>query len=120
MARYIIQDEGTKGVKTAFKKYGALRVENDKVIGAIRFIGYRKYSWGEQVDIEFIGQIKARTGLKLEWMSSSVMDDKSRKVSKVKVNRFIKRCCFTDIKRHLGYFGVKIDDYSKITKVKWI
>lgn len=120
MARYIITDEGTKGVKTAFKKWGTLQIENNKVKGGVRFVGYRKYSWGEQIDIEFIGSIHARTGYKLEWMNSSIMEDKGRKVSKVKVNRFIKKHCLSDIQIYLGYFGVKIDDYSKITKLKWL
>ena len=120
MARYIIQNDETKGVKTAFKKYGTLQIENDKVKGGVRFIGYRKYSWGEQIDVEFIGKIQARTGHRLEWMDSSIMTDKGRRVSKVKVNRFIRRNLLPDVKRHIAYFGVKIDDYSKITKIKWL
>lgn len=120
MARYIIQDGETKGVKTAFKKYGTLHIDNDKIKGGVRLIGYRKYTWGEQIDVEFIGKIRARTGLKLEWMDSSIMKDAGTKVSKVKVNRFIRRNIHIDVKRHIAYFGVKIDDYNKITKVKWL
>lgn len=121
MARYIITDEETKGVKKALPKYGSIHIENDKIKGGLRVVGYRKYSWGEQVDIEFIGQIKVRYDWrKTQWFDSSVMNDKSKTVSKVKINRFIKRNCLVDLQRNLRYFGVNITDYTKITKVKWL
>jgi hypothetical protein len=120
MARYIIQNEEVKGIKKALPKFGSIQIDTLKIKGGIRIIGYRKYSWGDQVDIEFIGKIHARANHRLEWLDSSIMEDKSVKVSKVKVNRFIKRICLTDIKHRLNYFGIRIDDYSQITKVKWL
>jgi hypothetical protein len=53
-------------------------------------------------------------------MNSSIITDKSKKVSKIKVNRFIKKASLAEIKRQMNYFGVKINDYTFIKKLKWI
>jgi len=47
------------------------------------------------------------------------MNNKDMKVSKVKVNRFIKRCCLNELKQRLNYFDIRINEYSQITKIKW-
>lgn len=121
MARYIIQDEQTKGIKKALPKFGTLHIDSEKIKGGIRVVGYRKYSWGEQVDVEFIGKIYARVKWgKMEWFDSSIMTNKDVKVSKVRVNRLIRRCLLNDVKHRLNYFGVNINEISQITKLKWL
>jgi hypothetical protein len=119
MARYITDIEVTKSVKKALSKYGYLNIIHEKLKGSVKVVGYRKYSWGDEIDIEFTGKIHARVSYNLEWFDASVMGDKNRKISKVKVNRFIKRCCLKDIKIYLNYFGIRIDEYSQIKKIKW-
>jgi hypothetical protein len=121
MARYIIQNEETKAIKKVLPKFGSLQINNSKIKGGVRIIGYRKYSWGEQVDIEFIGKIYARvTWGKMEWFDSSIMNNKDVKVSKVKVNRLIRRNLLNDVKLRLNYFGININEHSQITKLKWL
>jgi hypothetical protein len=120
MARYVTDIETTKSVKKALNKYGSLDIFHEKAKGSVKVIGYRKYSWGDEIDIEFTGKVHARVSWgKLEWFGHSVLDDKNKRVSKVKVNRFIKRCCLQDIKIHMNYFGIRIDQYSQIKKIKW-
>lgn len=121
MGRYVIQNEGTKGLKKLLPKYGSVSINGDKIKGTVKVIGYRKYSYTEEIDIEFTGKIHARvTWGKLEWFESSLLNDKSKKVSKVKINRFIKKTCLREVKMYLNYFGIKLDDYSQIKKVNWI
>jgi len=120
MARYTIDTDLTKSVKKVLSKYGTLTIDGEKIKGTIKVYGYRKYTWGEQVDIQFTGSIKARLKWgKLEWLDASIMNNKDMKVSKVKVNRFIKRCCLNELKQRLNYFDIRINEYSQITKIKW-
>jgi hypothetical protein len=120
IARYVTYIETTKSVKKALNKYGYVDILHEKVKGSVKVIGYRKYSWGDEIDIEFTGKIYARVSWgKLEWFGHSILDNKNNIVSKVKVNRFIKRCCLRDIRIHMNYFGIRIDQYSQIKKIKW-
>jgi hypothetical protein len=121
MGRYVIQNETTKGLKKLMPKYGSITVDTDKIKGSVKVIGYRKYSYTEEIDIEFTGKIRARVSWgKLEWFDSSLLSDNKKKVSKVKINRFIKKTCLLEVKTYLNYFGVKIEDYFQIKKTKWI
>ena len=118
MARYITDIETKKSIKKALARYGSVDIHNEKVKGTVNIIGYRKYSWGDEIDIEFTGKVHARVSYKLEWFDASVMEDKGKHISKVKVNRFIKRCCLREVKIHMNYFGIRIDEYSQIKKIK--
>ena len=119
---YVIKDNETKGVKKALPKYGSFSVKNEKISGKIEIIGYRKYSWGEEVDVRFTGKIYVRfnNSHTFSWMDASIISDKSKNVSKIKVNRFIKRYSFTDIKTRMNYFGVNVRGWDMIKKIKWI
>ena len=52
MGRYVIQNETTKGLKKLMPKYGSITVDTDKIKGSVKVIGYRKYSYTEEIDIE--------------------------------------------------------------------
>jgi hypothetical protein len=121
MGRYVIQNETTKGLKKLMPKYGSITVNTDKIKGSVKVVGYRKYTHSEEIDIEFTGKINARVSWgKLKWFDSSLLSDKGKRVSKVKINRFIKKTCLSEVKIYLNYFGVKLEDYSQIKKTKWI
>ena len=121
MGRYVIKNSNTLGIKKLLSKYGSISIQTDKLEGNLKVVGYRKYLLYEEIDVEFSGKIKAIvTRGKLEWMNSSIITDKSKKVSKIKVNRFIKKASLAEIKRQMNYFGVKINDYTFIKKLKWI
>lgn len=121
MGRYVIQNETTKGIKKLLPKYGSVSIEDEKLKGSVQVIGYRKYTHYEEIDIQFTGQILARISReKLQWFDSSILNDEHRRISKVKVNRFIKRLCLREVRLHLNYFGINLKDYSQIKKINWI
>lgn len=119
MARYIIQDESIRGIKKMLTKYSSFKVNEDRVNGVIEVIGYRKYTWGEEIDIKFTGKIAAKRHItdELLWFESSILTEN---VSKIKINRLIKKSCFKILKQRMNYFDIKINDYSVIKKVKWV
>jgi hypothetical protein len=60
---------------------------------------------------------------KKQWYSSSIMGESSssgRRVSKIKVNRFLKRNMFFEVKTYLKYFDVDLVYYDLIKKINWI
>jgi hypothetical protein len=121
MGRYVITNSNTVGTKKMLAKYGSISIETEKLVGTLQVVGYRKYSHYEEVDVEFTGKIQARVKWgKLEWFDSSILTDKNRNVSKIKVNRFIKNVCYPTIKSQLNYFGVRINQFASIKKLKWI
>lgn len=121
MGRYVIQNETTKGLKKLLPKYGSITIDGDKLKGSVEVVGYRKYSYSEEIDIKFTGKIRARISWgKLEWFDSSILSDKQKRVSKVKINRFIKKVCLRDLKIYMNYFGIKLEDYTQIKKINWI
>lgn len=121
MGRYVITNSNTVGTKKLLAKYGSISIETEKLVGTFKVVGYRKYSHYEEVDVEFNGKIQARVKWgKLEWFDSSILTDKNRNVSKIKVNRFIKNVCYPTIKSQLNYFGVRINQFASIKKLKWI
>ena len=119
MARYIIQDESIRGIKKMLTKYSLFKVNENRVNGVIEVIGYRKYTWGEEIDIQFTGKIAAKVDFsdELRWWDSSILTED---VSLIKINRLIKKSCFKILKQRMNYFDIKINDYSVIKKVKWV
>jgi len=95
-----------------------VQVENPKIKGKFTVIGYRQYygSWSE-IDIIFEGQIYCRLGPKVGWFGSSIL--KNDRVSKICVNRFIRRNLFTKVDLHSKLFGISLLHYSQIKKLKW-
>lgn len=122
MARYVIQDESTKAIKKLLPKYSSFNIDDERIKGVVEIIGYRKYAWGEEIDIKFTGKVSARMNYSDTpiWYDSSVMTDKGINVSKVKINRLIKKRCFDNVKQRMHYFDVRIHTYSVIKKIKWI
>jgi hypothetical protein len=73
------------------------------------------------VDIQFKGKIKAKyNSMYSEWFDSSIMTNKALTVSKIKINRFIRKSSFSDVKYMMNYFDVDIKAYSYIKNLKWI
>lgn len=99
-------------------KFSSFDIDNDNAKGKVNVIGYRKYQFRDEFDIEFTGQIKARMNGKLEWVSSEVL--KRKNISKIKVNRFIRREVFKILKPRVRYFSIDLRWYSDIKKLKWI
>ena len=125
MSRYVINDDMTKSVKKILKKHSKkqVSVNNEFMKGTFTVKTYRKYEFREEVDILFEGEIYAKyrrplQPLTREWFKSDILRD--RGVSKIKVNKLIKKYLFDDIQTYLAYFGVRLRFVEEIKKVTWI
>ena len=119
MSRYVLNTPVTVSTKKAIKKFGEVPIKDDKLDGSFEIVGYRQYSKKEEIDVVFKGKIKARIGSTAQWLDSSVLITQSNAISKVKLNRFIRKAGFFNIKFKLNYFGVRILHYSHIKKITW-
>ncbi len=125
MSRYVINDDMTKSVKKILKKHSKkqVSVNNEFMKGTFTVKTYRKYQFREEVDILFEGEIYAKyrrplQPLTREWFKSDILRD--RGVSKIKVNKLIKKYLFDEVQTYLAYFGVRIRFIEEIKKVTWI
>lgn len=118
MARYVIQDEVSTGIKKSLKKWGEIPINTEYLDGVIKINNYRKYTWAEEVDIAFEGKIFVKMGVEnRKWYKASIL--KTHSISIIKLNRFLRKSCLFDIKTRMNYFGVNLKEYDNIKKIKW-
>ena len=116
---YVITSDKVKATKNLTRKVIVdKKIVNDKVRGTYTINGYRKYSFREEVDIEFKGEIYVYYKDKSQWVSSDISNDKNN-VSIIRLNRFLRRNLFDSIRWDLLYFSVEIDYKENIKKIKW-
>ena len=117
-----INDDDSKVTKKSLKKFSKKEINsfNDRLRGSFSIIGFRKYQFTNEVDIEFNGEICARHSslAVLTWFKSDIYNQKS--VSKIKVNKLIKRSIFNEVKDQAAYFGVNLRYVTEIKKINWI
>jgi len=122
MARYIIENNDSKGIKKSLKKFSKREIAsfNDRLRGSFTIVGFRKYQFTNEVDIEFNGEICARHSslAVLTWFKSDIYSQSS--VSKIKVNKLIKRAIFKEVRDQAAYFGVNLRYVTEIKKINWI
>jgi len=119
MCRTIIINENTISLKKAVKKWSEITVNNEYLKGTIRIVNYRRYSYRSEVDVTFEGQIYvAINGRKSDWHDTSVLTKYN--ISKVKLNRFLRKKSFTEVQNRLNYYGITLRVYNNIKKIKWI
>lgn len=118
MGRYVINDEFAVAVKKSLKKWGDIPVKNDYLDGVIKIKNYRKYTHIHEVDVSFVGKIYVKVYREPRaWHDVSVLTKYN--ISKIKLNRFLRRGMLTEIQIRMNYFGAEIRDYYNIQKVKW-
>ena len=121
MSRYVITNEVTKATKKFLKKYSEKElspyVHNAR--GSFVITGFRRYSYHDEVDIEFKGDIYVKFGAlsPMEWHSSEIL---KRGASLIQVNKFIKEKLFNEVRDYCSYFGIKLTYTRSIKKVKWV
>lgn len=120
MSRYVLNTPSTKATKLAAKKFGSFTIETDKISGVIEIVNYRLYSVHQEVDIVFKGKIFAKVNSKREWLDSEQIKILGKRISKVKLNRFIRKACIFDVKCRMSYFGADIRYYNDIKKLTWV
>ncbi len=119
MGRYLIQDTTSKAIKKSLKKWGEFPVNNDGMKGVITIKNYRKYQFRDEVDIEFKGEIFVRINHEnRSWHSTDILT--KYKISKVKLNRYLRKNALKEVQMRMNYFGSNIKDYQDINKVKWV
>lgn len=84
------------------------------ISGRFTIKGYQKW----EVDIIFEGKLSARVSTaNSQWFGSEIYNQKG--ISKVKVNRLIKKRCLNIVTRKMAFWGVSEFDFT-IKKVTWI
>jgi hypothetical protein len=118
MARYVIQNKETTAIKKSLKKWGEVSISTDQIEGVIKIKNYRKYTWNDEVDVIFEGKLFVRMGIeKRQWRDSSIL--KTHRISMVKLNRLLRKCCLFEVQTRMKYFGVPIGEYYNIKSIKW-
>jgi hypothetical protein len=120
MGRYVLNSETSKAVKSATKKFGKFDINTDKLKGTIQIVNYRKYSAYEEVDIVFSGKIYAKINYQNEWLDLDTVKKLGKRISKVKLNRFMRKACILDVTCRMNYFGCDVRYYNHIKKLTWI
>ena len=122
MAVRIIKDEDSKVIRKTIKKFSKKDVAsyNERLRGSFSIVGYRKYHFRNEVDIEFNGELFATVNSLVgpTWLKSEIYYQKG--ISKIKVNKVIKRLLFREIKEHAAYFGIEIRFIEDVKKLKWV
>ena len=81
--------------------------------GSFTIKGYQKW----EVDIIFEGKLNARVKTTSQWLGSEIYNQKG--ISKVKVNRLIKKRCLNIVTRKMAFCGVSEFEFT-VKKVTWI
>ncbi len=120
MMRYVIQTPETKASKRVLKKYGSVRIQNNKMDGVIHFVGYRKYTNHEEVDVTFTGKMNVSIGFGKEWVPFEKYAEIIERISHRRLNRLVRHILYWEAKEFLLIFGVRLTTASEIKKIKWV
>lgn len=121
MTRYCSNSPVIKAIKKSIKKWGTIQISNNDLKGEIQITNIRLYenfrpSW--EVDVIFKGQVLLRVNGDRKFYNASLQ--KKPRISKVKLNRAIRKLCEKHVNMRLKYFGGEITYYNQISKIKWI
>ena len=123
MSRYVITNQSVKNTKKALARFSKdIPISSEYLRGKFTIKTYRRYLMTEEVDVIFEGEIKVNFQRKRDWYPSEIMERsyKDWRVSKIKVNRFIRKQIFKYVKLHLNYFDIKhFHSYHLIKKITW-
>jgi len=96
-----------------------IKVETQKIRGHFTITRYRKYSHYEEVDVVFNGQIFCKIGrTPAQWYGNEILSIYSN-ISKVRLNRLIRKSLFDDVRRRCRLFSADLWTYHDIKKIKW-
>jgi hypothetical protein len=120
MATYVIRDTVSNAIKKSLIKWGEFPIDNGGLKGIVKIKNYRKYQFRSEVDIEFEGEIFVKlTREGRIWYDSDILTCDKYNISKIKLNRYLRKLMLKEVGIRMNYFGVDIKDYRNINKIKW-
>ena len=123
MPQYVISTPETKSIKKIITKFSdRVPVDNKNIRGYFTIKNIRKYQFRVEVDIAFKGEIQARIGRNIDWYDNTILNQelKGYKISKIKLNRFMRKSIFQEVKNNLRYYSEELKNYSDIIKIQWL
>lgn len=116
----MVKDKESQTINKLLKRFGQIKVSTNQVEGVITIKRYRKYTYKNEVDVFFNGKIRVRLGFTpSDWYSSEYVKKYGTRISTVKLNRFIRKSVFKEVKERMSYFEKNINWYSDIKKLNW-
>lgn len=106
--------------KYFIKKFSTgIKVDTQKIRGHFTITSYRKYSCKEEVDVVFKGEIFCKIGrTPAQWYGNEIIGI-YKNISKVKLNRLLRKSLFEDVRRRCRLFSADLWTYHDIKKIKW-
>jgi hypothetical protein len=120
MKGYVTKTPEAKALRRVVKKYGTLNIKDDTIEGTIQITHYRQYDFQEEVDVTFVGKIYVKYGGYLIWFDHQLYTKDFESISKIKLDRVLRKLFFSHLQFHLLIFGVRLNYISEIKNVKWI
>ena len=120
MKGYVIKTPEAKALRRVVKKYGTLNIKDDNIEGTIQITHYRQYDYQEEVDVTFVGKIHVRYGGGLMWLDHQRITKDMKNISKLKLNRVLRKFFINHLRSHLSIFSVRLNYAADIKTVKWI
>ena len=117
MSRYCIKSDYVKAAKKTLQKLGKVRIVTKDLDGYFTIVGLRKYNHSVEVDVEFTGTATFMINRKREVCESSML--KRPRVSKVRVNRILRKYLAKDVQIRVNYFDMDFRFYNDIKKITW-
>lgn len=119
MGNTLIKTKNTESINRFIKKFGKVHVSNHTLEGYFVINRYRQYTYYSETDVTFVGKIRCRINLKTQWYTKDELYGACKRISKVRLNRLIRKHVIRDLVEHLAYFGVEMKHYSQIKKINW-
>ena len=85
--------------------------------GTLRINRVRTYMFRHEVDVTFKGELYCVWNRKRDWYKIEEFLDKGKQVSKIKLNRMIRKGLYEYLKDYMKYFCVELYDYTSISKL---
>lgn len=117
---YSIRTPENLQLRSLVKKYiKNVPIYTNVLQGTFSITNIRFYSYTLEIEVVFTGTMYGRMGRTSNvWLTSEIL--KRERVSKIRVNKFIKKNLQNKIESRLALFGLEFRHYSYIKKLKWI
>lgn len=116
MARYCIKSKEVSATKKLLKNFGTINVDNSQISGKLIVKNFRKYNYGAEVDVIFVGKAFFRYNKKPQFYSSSIL---KQRVSKIKVRKILRKYLLKELQMRMSFFGLDLRLYSDIKNLTW-